>query len=160
MRLYELTQSYQDILDLAESAEDNSHLLDALNTLEDEIDTKFENIGKVVRSLESDTDSIDTEIKRLQEKKKAIESNKRNLKQYVENEMQKLGTDKIKTSLFSFGIQANPPSLDIIDDEYIPEEFYTAQQPKLNKRELLNAIKNGDVIKGVEIKQSEGLRIR
>jgi len=160
MKLYELTQSYQDILDLAESAEDNAHLIEALNMLEDELNTKFENIGKVIQSLDSDVDSITHEVTRLNEKKKVIESNKRNLKNYIELEMTKLGKDKLKTTLFNFGIQNNPPSLDIIDDEYIPEEFYTVQQPKLNKRELLNAIKNGDVIKGVEIKQTRGLRIR
>lgn len=160
MKLYELTQSYQDILDLAESAEDNAHLIEALNVLEDELNTKFENIGKVIQSLDADVEAINNEMKRLQEKKKAIDSNKQNLKNYVEYEMEKVGKDKIKTTLFNFNIQNNPPSLDVINDAYIPKEFYEEQQPKLNKRELLNAIKNGDVIKGVEIKQSRGLRIR
>ena len=160
MKLYELSQSYQDILDLAESVEDNQYLLETLETIEDEFNSKLENIGKVMSSLDADMDGIDYEIKRLQEKKKALNSNKANLKTYVENEMQKLGKRKVKTTLFTFGIQNNPPSLDIMDDGYIPKEFYEPQQPKLNKRELLKALKQGDVIKGVEIKQSEGLRIR
>ena len=160
MKLYELTQSYQDILDLAESAEDNQYLYEALETIEDEFNSKLENIGKVIQTLDADTQAIDYEIKRLQEKKKALNSNKVNLKRYVETEMQKLGKRKIKTPLFTFGIQANAPSLDIIDDRYIPKEFYEPQEPKLNKRELLKALKQGDTIKGVEIKQTEGLRIR
>jgi len=160
LKLYELSQSYQDILDLAESVEDNQYLLETLETIEDEFNSKLENIGKVMSSLDADMDSIDYEIKRLQEKKKALNSNKTNLKKYVETEMQKLGKRKVKTTLFTFGIQNNPPSLDIMDDRYIPKEFYEPQQPKLNKRELLKALKQGDVIKGVEIKQSEGLRIR
>ena len=160
MKLYELSQSYQDILDLAESVEDNQYLLETLETIEDEFNSKLENIGKVMSSLDADMASIDYEIKRLQEKKKALNSNKANLKTYVENEMQKIGKRKVKTTLFTFGIQNNPPSLDIIDDQYIPKEFYEPQEPKLNKRELLKALKQGDTIKGVEIKQSEGLRIR
>jgi len=160
MKLYELTQSYQDILDLAESAEDNHYLYEALETIVDEFETKLENIGKVIQSLDADTQAIDYEIKRLQEKKKAIQSNKTNLKQYVEHEMNRIGKDKVKTALFSFGIQNNPPSLDIIDDRYIPSDFYEEQEPKLDKRSLLNALKNGEVIKGVEVKQTRGLRIR
>jgi predicted nuclease with TOPRIM domain len=160
LKLYELTQSYQDILDLAESAEDNQYLYEALEALEDEFENKLENIGKVMQSLDADSEGIDYEIKRLQEKKKALKTNKDNLKRYVEREMLKLGKRKIKTRLFSFNIQNNAPSLDILDDRYIPKEFYTEQEPKLDKRSLLKSLKSGDVIKGVEIKQTEGLRIR
>lgn len=160
MKLYELTQSYQDILDLAESAEDNQYLYEALETIEDEFESKLENIGKVIQSLDADTQAIDYEIKRLQEKKRAIQSNQKNLKQYVEHEMNLIGKERIKTPLFNFNIQNNPPSVDIIDDKYIPKDFYIEQEPKLDKRSLLKALKNGEVIKGVEVKQTRGLRIR
>lgn len=160
MKLYELTQSYQDILDLAESQEDNQYLYEALETIEDEFDKKLENIGKVIQNLKSDSAVIDIEIKRLQEKKRALQTNEKRLKEYAEEQMRLLNRRKVKTPLFNFNIQNNAPSLDIIDDRYIPKEFYIEQEPKLDKRELLSALKDGEVIKGVEIKQSEGLRIR
>lgn len=67
---------------------------------------------------------------------------------------------KFKTDLFSFNISKNPPSLTISDDTFIPKRFYEEQDPKLDRRGLLNALKSGEEIKGVEVKQSESLRIR
>ena len=69
-------------------------------------------------------------------------------------------TKRIKSELFTFNIQNNPPSLNVEDEMNIPFEYYIPQQPKLDKKELLNAIKNGLEIEGVSIKQGESLRIR
>jgi len=61
--------------------------------------------------------------------------------------------------LFTFNIQKNPPSLNVVNAELIPRVFYEEQEPKLNRRELLNFAKESD-IPGVEVMQNESLRIR
>ena len=73
--------------------------------------------------------------------------------------MEMQGRKKVKTELFSFNIQKNTPSLEIRDEKNIDDSYYVIER-KLNKRELLNDIKEGLIVDGVELKQSESLRIR
>ena len=162
MKLYELAQSYQDILDLAENTDDNEHLLEALTTIEDSFEVKLENIGKVIQTLDADTIMIDNEVKRLQNKKRAIQTNKKNLKTYVENEMNNIGKTKVKTALFNFGIQANPPRLVVVDEKEIPKSYWIEQAPKLDRRQLLEDLKSdtSTQFEGARIEQGRSLRIR
>ena len=157
--LYELTDRYQNLLEVAEML-DQEQLDEALNGINDEIEVKAEGYAKVIKALESTSSGLDKEFKRLSGRKKSIDNNAKRLKEALQDGMLLAGKTKFKTDLFSFNIQNNPSSLDILDDRYIPKEFYIEQEPKLDRRELLKTLKNGDVIKGVEIKQTEGLRIR
>lgn len=161
MKLYELTNDYLDLLEML-STEDTTEeykdykLLDEIN---EEIETKAENIGKVLKSLEANVNGLKEEEKRLATRRRSIENNIKNLKAYLEDEMIKLDKKKFKTNLFSFNVQKNPPSLNIASEEHIPEEYYKLTR-SLERKELLKDIKEGLVIDGVEINQSESLRIR
>ncbi|MCR2678844.1 siphovirus Gp157 family protein, partial [Salmonella enterica] len=79
--------------------------------IDEVIDDKAENIAKVLKELDGQTLAISAEIKRLQERKATLENNSRNLKGYLQAEMEKVGKEKIKTELFSISIQNNPPSV-------------------------------------------------
>lgn len=157
--LYELSERYQNILEVAEML-DPEQLEEALKGIDDEIENKADGYAKVIQELNGKVDVLKKEEKRLADRRKSIENNAKRIKESLQEQMLLLDKRKFKTDLFSFGIQKNAPSLDVIDYQYIPKEFYEEQQPKLNKRELLKAMKNGDVIKGVEVKQTESLRIR
>ena len=158
MKLYELSNEYLEVLDLL-SEEDNVELNDLLLKIDEEIELKAENIGKVLKSLEGNVAALKDEEKRLSNRRRGIENNIKNLKSYLENEMIAVGKKKFKTDLFSFGIQKNPPSLDISSEDNIPEEYYELTR-SLIRKDLLKDMKEGLVIDGVSLKQSESLRIR
>lgn len=158
MKLYELSNEYLEVLDLL-SEEDNVELNDLLLKIDEEIELKAENIGKVLKSLEGNVAALKDEEKRLSNRRRGIENNIKNLKSYLENEMIAVGKKKFKTDLFSFGIQKNPPSLDISREDNIPEEYYELTR-SLIRKDLLKDMKEGLVIDGVGLKQSESLRIR
>lgn len=157
--LYDLSERYQNILDVAEML-DEEQLQEALSEIDDAIENKADGYAKVIQELHGKIDVLKKEEKRLADRRKSIENNVKRIKESLQDQMLLLDKRKFKTNLFSFSVQRNAPSLDVIDDKYIPKEFYEEQQPKLNKRALLKSLKQGDVIKGVEIKQTEGLRIR
>lgn len=158
MKLYELSNEYLEVLDLL-SEKDDIELNDLLQNIEEEIETKAENIGKVLKSLEGNVVALKDEEKRLSNRRRGIENNIKNLKSYLENEMIKVDKKKFKTDLFSFGIQKNPPSLDISSEDNIPEEYYELTC-SLIRKDLLKDMKEGLVVDGVSLKQSESLRIR
>ena len=159
-KLYELTDNYLKVLAMAEDGEDGEDVyIDTLESIEFEIEEKAENIAKIMAELQGSVDMLKKEEERLSAKRKVIENNSKRLKQYLEEQMLLTGKVKFKTELFSFGIQKNAPSLDVVTEDNIPEEFYVVER-RLNKTDLLKAIKAGLEIDGVSTKQTESLRIR
>ena len=158
--LFELKDNYQQVYDLIAEQEDEQILKDTLASINDAIEEKADGYVAVIKSLEADNNAIDEEIKRLRQRKTSNQNGVKRLKESLQKVMEQTGKEKFKTSLNSYSIANNPPSLDIIDETLIPKQYYVEQKPKLDKKELLKAVKGGLELKGVELKQSRSLRVR
>ena len=160
--LFDISQRYINILELCENPEITPEMLEeALQSMEGELTEKLENIVAFIRSLEGDVTVIDNEVARLQARKKTINNKISSLKDYMENCLRMLELRKVKTSLNTISIQKNPPSIEILDETLIPEEFKSVETvTKIDKKALLKAVKETGEIAGVSLKTSEGLRIR
>ena len=157
MNLYELSLAFQDVqnMDL-----DPEVMKDTLDSINDAIESKAENIAKLVRNLESDVAAYKEEEDRLKTKRQATENKVKWLKTYLEDNMKLTGKTKFKSGMFNFSIQKNPSSVNITDEKAIPEEFLIQQPPKVDKTSLKEILKRGIEVPGAELKQTEGLRIR
>lgn len=160
MNLFELTENYVKFFTEFDNAdeitEEMQQMADNLNV---EIEEKCDNYGKMIRNLEADVEAFKNQEKAFNEKRKVAENKVKWLKQNLQASMELQGRKKVKTDLFSFNIQKNAPSLEITDEKNIDDSYYVIER-KLNKRELLNDIKEGLIVGGVELKQTESLRIR
>lgn len=159
MRLYDLTDQYTSLMELLENDPDNEQLQQMINGLEGAIEEKVENICKVIRMLEGQAKVIGDEIVRLQQRKTTIDNNIRRLKESTQQLLTNAGLERIKGKLFSVWIQSNPPSVNVVDETQIPERFFQTQKV-LQKKDILEAVKNGQEVPGVEIIQGRGVRIR
>lgn len=159
MKLYELTQNYAELMEMVEEV-DGQAFTDTLATLEEEINEKAENIAKFIRNLEAERDAFKAEIDRLAAKKSSRDNKIKSLKEYLQFELEKAKIKKVKGSILTVALQKNAPSLKTEDETHIPKEFYVEQEPKLDRKLLLTHIKAGHEIKGVEMVQSESIRIR
>lgn len=157
MNLYELSVAFQEVQNMELDTEVMKDTLDSIN---DAIENKAENIAKLIRNLESDVSAYKEEEDRLKTKRQATENKVKWLKTYLEDNMKLTGKTKFKSGMFNFSIQKNPASVNITDERIIPEEFLIQQPPKVDKTSLKEALKNGIEIPGAELKQTEGLRIR
>lgn len=157
MNLYELSLAFQEVqnMDL-----DPEVMQDTLDSIEDAIESKAENIAKLIRNLESDVSAYKEEEDRLKTKRQASENKVKWLKTYLEDNMKLTGKTKFKSGMFNFSIQKNPASVNITDEKAIPEEFLIQQPPKVDKTSLKEILKRGIEVPGAELKQTEGLRIR
>ena len=161
MKLYELQQSYLNLQELLENADiPQEVIIKALDEVGEQLEEKAENIAKLIKTLEVDITGFKEEEKRLADQRKVLENRVKNLKEYLDGAMKATGKLKFKGKLFSFNIQKNPPSVDIINEKSIPSEFFIEQQPLLDKKALLAALKEGKEIEGATIKQTESLRIK
>lgn len=161
MKLYELTENYRNLQDLLENPEiDQDLIINALDEVGEQLEEKSENIAKLIKTLEVEVTGFKAEEKRLADKRKALENRISGLKSYIDSAMKATGKKKIKGQLFSFNIQKNPPSVNITDSTLIPKEYYIQQEPALDKKTVLAELKNGVIVPGAELKQTESLRIR
>lgn len=156
MKLYELTTAYNELLDIDIEPE---QLQEHLKNLEDAIEDKADSIAAVLTELQGDIDAIKKEEDRLYKRRKQFEDRQVFLKNYLQEAMYSVDKTKFKTQLHTFSIQKNPPTLYIIDESKIPEDFYKIER-KLNRTEFKDAVKNGLYADIAELRQTEGLRIR
>ncbi len=160
MRLYELTEAYKSIWELVTDEDVDLEALEmALNQVEEDINQKAENMAKLVKSIEADVEVIKAEEQRLSTRRKALENKKDNMKQYLEMQLNTAKIEKIKTPVFTIAIQNNPPSVELVDENLIPQS-YKSYEVKIDKKSILSALKEGQAIPGADIKRTKSLRIR
>lgn len=162
MTLYELTGQFLELLEMAEYEEISTDALnDTMEAVGLEFEEKAENYAKVIKQLEMEADGYKAEAKRLTKKKKVVEANIDRIKKNLEKSMLATGKTKFKTALFSFGIQKNSPSIDLLDEENVPADFRTPQPDKIDKKAILDFLKEtNEPVEWATMKQTESLRIR
>ena len=159
MTLYELTGELQTLQDMMGDPDvDEQALSDTMEAIDMEFSDKADGYAMVDRNLAATEEGLKKEIERLTSRKKAIENNRKRLKDSLEAAMKAVGKTKFKTDLFSFGIQKNPMTVEIIGD--VPKMFLIEQEPKVDKKALIDYVKaHGDTEYAKKV-QTEGLRIR
>ena len=159
--LYELTNDYLTLLDMAEDPDiDEQALIDTMEGIEGEIEIKADGYARVMKQLEATSTNLEYEEKRLMNRRKTIDRNIKRMKQALQDAMVATGKPKFKTDLFSFTIRKNPASVVIDRETCIPPEFLIPQDPKIDKKAIKAAIDRGDDIKFAHLEQGESLIIR
>ena len=162
--LYEMTSDYLALLEAAEDPEtDPVAFEDTLEAIGGEIEIKADGYAKVIRQLDADIAGVKQELDRLNARKTAMETNARRMKDALQNAMELIGREKIKTDLFSFNIQNNPPAviLDTEDPEKIPFAYHIPQAPKIDKKAIKADLEAGKDLTGIaHLEQGRSLRIR
>ena len=161
MTLYEMTDNYKAVLEMAQNPDiDEQAIKDTLETIQGDIKEKADGYAKVIKELDGETDKLTAEIKRLTDRKNTIQNNIAYMKQSLKEAMTATGNLKFRTDLFSFNIQKNPPALIVDNKETIPSEYLIPQEPKIDKKAIIDFLKNGNKVPYAHIEQSEGVRIR
>lgn len=161
MTLYEITDEYRKLLEIAEDPDmDPDVLRDTMEAIDADLEDKADGYAKVIRTLEAEEAGVDAEIKRLQARKSAVSGNKGRIKDALEKAMRQTGKTKFKTLLFSFGIQKNPPSVAILKEDSVPIDYLVVPDPQPDKKRILAELKAGAKFDWAELRQTEALRIR
>jgi len=157
--LYKLSENYNQVIDIADQLDEGT-LKDTLDSIEEVFDDKVENIAKSIKEIEGQADMIKAEKDRLAKREQVMRNNAKSMKIYMQEQMEAIGKRKVQGELLTVAIQKNAPSVKIESEQYIPEGFYVPQPSKLDKTQLKNELKNGLEIAGVELVQTESVRIR
>jgi len=159
-KLYDLTTQYQELLDLISDSEvEHPGFADTLESIEDAIEDKLENTAKVIKTLQAQAKAIEDEERRLRKRRMALSNNADRLKDYAEQSLISIGKERIKGSVFTLRRQNNPPSVRLLDADSVPAHYLIEQVPSIDKKAMLEDLKNGIAVEGAELYQGRSLRI-
>lgn len=158
MKLYELTENYRKVSEMEDL--DEITLKDTLDSIQEDIETKIQNIAFVIKEKKADLTAIEETIKTLQKRKTSTEKTISHLQEYSQNAMEVTNTQKIKTPLITVWIQDNKESVNITDEDKLNKKYLVEQPFKPDKKLLLADLKEGKEVEGAEIQQTRSLRIR
>ncbi len=149
-----LTEAYWRIQD----ADDESFEA-ALADLGDAIEIKADNIAVMLRLLDTEDDAAKVAMRRRQRRGEALTA-------YLMTTLEQAGTERVQGQLFTVSIEANPPSLNVLDREAIPYLYRVLPpqppQPawRPDAKAIIDALKKGETVPGAEIVVGKHLRIR
>lgn len=156
--LYELTWKYKEI---------QNHLLNdddypvELIAADEEINSKIENYGFVIRNMESDSDALDAEIKRLMDRKKTTDKAIDRMKGMVMQAMKATDKTKITTPHFKFTVARTGGKTPVVINGDVPHEWCKVKYEP-DKDKIRKAIEeDGEVLDFAELgERTEYLRIK
>lgn len=161
LKLYEITNGFMDLNEKEELSEEERQEIGM--QLADALQTKSNNIIAYYQDQNILLNAIDEEIKRLQEYKKITKNKIDRYKEYVKSNMDLLGLEKISTDLGVISIAKSPISVEILDEQQIPDEYKEVVTTiKVDKKKIADNFKEtGEIIDGVNIiTNNTNLRIK
>ena len=165
--IYELSEEFLTLWTLMEDGTlDDEALADAFDVAVGDLSAKLEGYCKFIKNLESDIAGLKEEEKRLNTRRKTMENTVERSKLAMANAMRIAGEKKIPAGSFTCSLQQNPPKV-VLDEPYIeniPEKYLVPQEPTINKKLILEDLKEGFAIPELEgvahLETGESLRIR
>lgn len=157
-KLYELTEAFRKFNQLVEDALDNvdnleeddlQMFVDTIESINDSIENKVENIVKFMKNIESDIEGFKKEEKRLYTRRKYLENKYEGLKNYMAGQLTLAKLKQVNAGSFKVKFQNSPASVEVLNENDVPSIYREAQPDKINKKDLLKDLKDGKQIAGV-----------
>ena len=140
LTLYNITNDFVDLMDKAQEGTITEEEYNKLGEeLALELQKKSGNIVGYIQDRNALIDAIDSQIKRLQD--------------YKKQNMERLNILKIETDTGTLSIAKSPISVEVVDEEKIPDEYKDVVfTTKVNKKKIADNFKaTGELVEGVEI---------
>ena len=164
LSLYNITNKFVDLMDKASEGELTEEEYNELGQeLAIQLQQKGSNIIGYTKNIELTINAMKEEEKRISENRKSLENKLERFKQYVKENMERLGITKMDTELGTLSIQNSPKAtVEITDEDKIPDKYKNiVQEIKIDKTAIAKDVKEtGNAIPGTNVIINTYLRIR
>ena len=160
--LYDIDQDILDCLDM-----ETGEIIDVekLSSLQMERDRKLEGVALWVKDLKAEADAVKEEADKLTARKKALENKMEALKAWL---LIALDGGKLKTPRCNVyqthsqrvAVADEPKLISFLQTLEEPEKFLRFKDPELKKDEIKKALKDGTIIPGAELEETESVVIK
>jgi hypothetical protein len=166
--LFVLTNQYMELAEkLADGDFDAQTIADTIEAsgISDELAVKAQGIEFVARGAEAHHAAIDAEIARLAALKAHRQKVADGLRNYLKDNMERAGIEKIECPLFKLTIRKNPPSVEVLDTAALPAEFWRTPEPNPpvaapDKTAIKAALTAGVTVPGARLAQGTRLEVK
>ena len=151
LSLYEITSAFPVLMDNEEiTEEEKKKIEDELIVL---LQQKSQNIIGYTKNIELTINAMKEEEKRIADNRKTLENKMTRFKEYVKECMERNGITKIETSLGTLNIAKSPISVEIVNEDEVPNEFkQEITTIKIDKSKIKDNFKEtGEIPAGVNI---------
>lgn len=164
MRLYEIANTYQKLLDQTfdqETGEVNDLVMQELENITDDMNKKGIAIASFIKNMDADEKAIDAAIDAMKRRRDQLERKQSYLKEYLLFNMERCGIKEISCPYFQIRVKKNPVSVSIDNEDEIPDEYKKVKQTiAIDKLKLKEELAQGVVVQGAKLTQSLRLEIK
>ncbi len=161
--LYEINDEYERALNTFHIDEETGELIfdnEAIEKNEADFKTKIDNLACYIKDLNALSESIKAEKSALDERLKANDKKVEALKKYLGSALEMRGMDKFETARNKLSFRKST-SVVVNEDVLLPKEYIkTVVTEKVDKKAIGDALKNGAVIYGCYLKETNNLQIK
>lgn len=167
LTLFQIAGAYRQLAEkLADADFDLATIRDTLESseLSDAMQTKAQNVEFVARAAESHIPTIDAEIARLQALKARRQQIAAGLRDYLREQMEIAGVQRIDSPLMTISLKKNPPAVEVFDEHSVPAKWWVTPPPKvqesrIDRKALAAALKAGQDVAGCRLTQGTRLEV-
>lgn len=131
---------------------------EAMQITEDNLVAKAEAYGATISEYDAQAEACAAEIKRLMTYKKTCENVSKRMRERLSDAMHTFNTDKLTAGTFRFSFRKSTAVV-VENEDMIPEEFFKVETT-LKKKELMDALKAGELIAGASLETRYSLQMR
>lgn len=159
MNLYQIREEIETIMN---QADENGELPEgAFAQLADlgmaEAD-KVENLGLMIKNMSAEADAIKIEADNLTKRRGTVENRVESIKTYLTDYLLTYG-QKFRTPRLALSLR---PSVGVVveDEQLIPSKYFVAQDPKVSKSAIKEAIESGTSVPGARVETRQNLQVK
>ncbi|WP_286007208.1 siphovirus Gp157 family protein [Ligilactobacillus aviarius] len=151
MNLFELNEKYRELEQRDDL--DPETLKDTLDSISDSREVKLDNIANWIENNQANIDFLDKKIKQLQADKKSLVNRTKSLMEYMTTAIDDSGLKELKTENHILKPRNYRASVYISDEKEIPSEFIKFKAVEtIDKKSIYELLKNGETVRGAELK--------
>lgn len=162
LSLYEISNDFAILNNLLEINAHDPKFMEILYNVSGELDKKIVSIASLINNLEAQAANIAEAVTAMEERRDNICDKLEKLRQYLLDGMVASNRFKVECPYFTINVRNNPPSVNVIDNDKIPFEYFDIPKPlpKLNKNRIRDDLNKGVVILGAELTSGKSLQIK
>lgn len=157
--LYELEGVYAQLQSMDLDDETFQDTLDSIDFQAD-LESNIEYFAKMLKNAQADAEMFKTEKQNFAEKEKQAKAKIDKYKETIQKAMTLSNKKKVDAGVFKVSLRKSK-KVEVLDETKIPLEYMTEKiEYKPNKAEIAKLLKAGQEITGVELLETESLRVK
>jgi chaperonin cofactor prefoldin len=162
MKLYEISNEFQKIVDLIENCDEMTpELVEQLNSVSGDASAKVINVGAVIKNLEAESESMQVYLNNMRDRQDKVERKIESLKEYLKYHMEILKLNKVESPEFDVQLRANSFSLDLFDQALVPKEYIRVKETvSISRADIIKDLKVGCDVPGARFVTTKSVLIK